>query len=215
MSEAKQLSIPGVSLKPKVAPPRPAKDAYPVFLKIAWTLCKRLSEEDSEVTTPPSLEELPSKEDFESDTWEKPDNFFGDLLEVVSDNTHDLDGFHIGRLLERDHGWEMNAQKISLLDDAYFLQTQFHDTLVKDWVTTYELIPKYALGNVVRIGRPRFREAYTGTIVKVDTLRLSYVVQIDSLGHGIRDIHGNVTYGFVVNEEDILGVGFETSVPKV
>ena len=197
-----QLQLPEVSIKSTVIPARPKAESYLVYSRVAWELCTRLCEIDSEYGPP--MDELTAEDNYdENPDWEKQDNAYGDVLKLLRDE-HDWDGFVLAK--ELDDRWDgVNAEMVAVLDAALHLLHAEHRKAMMRWVKEYELQPKYELNAVVKINVRG--EDHTGIITRIYPEYLQYVIAVAALGHGVQTAtRGNVS-GLVIDEEKILGLG--------
>lgn len=197
-----QLQLPEVSTKATVVPPRPERETYQVYSRVAWELCTRLGEVNAEYGPP--MDELTAEDNYdENPDWEKQDNAYGDVLSLLRDN-HDWDGFQLAKELE-DRWDGVDAAMVEILDEALSLKHTEHRKSVIAWVKAYELKPKYDLNTVVKINVDG--TVHTGTITKIYSESLQYVVTVTALGHGVPTATRSTILGNVVDEERILGLG--------
>lgn len=185
--QSKQIMLPHVHMKPRVPPPRPARDSEDVLQRVAQQLCAQLG--------------FPTTEKEEK-TGVGDESEYADILNVLIDAVPDLDGYGLARALESDHYWEIDAGMVSTLDNAPYLHRCEYNKQVQAWVTNYELEPKYAQGTqctVVRRGK-----RYRGTIIKVDAKNLTYTVAVPELGHGSATQNDSFqTIGLCILEEEL------------
>jgi len=214
-----QLKLDSVSTVCKKVPPRPVANGYRIIHSVAFKLCKALREIIPDIPpmgyyTPPTEDEI---EAYEAGEWEKPDSYFGDLLDVLGEEAL-WDGYELGKALDENRGWDVDAGIIEALDNAEHYRYLEHIVLMKQWVKKHELEPKYALGEKVQFesmdAKPR-NSLVTGEIVSVEATTLRYTVCVPSLGHGIEKTPGNKVIGSVINEEYLHAVGLETCMPEV
>jgi len=188
-------------MQPSTPPVRPSRESYAVTSKVAWALCERIGERFPEYGAPT---ELPTEEDNydTNDAWEKQDNAYGDLLDLLRDQ-YDWDGYAIAKTLDMNWG-NINAELVEILDAANHIRYVEHDRLIRAWVTAYELKPKYTTGTSVRINVSikRIYAEYTGIIIGVRDSTLQYIITVPALDNG--DYRS--TRGLVIDEEAILGV---------
>jgi len=183
--QPEQITLPHVHMKPRVPPPRPARDSDAILQRVAQQLCVQLG-----FPVPEEEETARAGGDCE----------YADILNVLIHAMPDLDGYALARDLESDHYWEIDADTVSTLDNAHYLHHREHDKQVQAWVTNYELEPKYARDTqctVVRHGK-----RYHGTIVNVDAKTLIYTVKVPEPIHATNS--GDFqTIGWCVPEEEI------------
>lgn len=73
-----------------------------------------------------------------------------ELAEVLN-RSYDLDGYKLAKKLEDKYKWEPDTSVVEKLDSANNLVSIELDRLIKEWVITNEIKPKYKEGDVVII----------------------------------------------------------------
>lgn len=135
--------------------PRPSLHDPAILAEVADALLDRLS-----VCVPPG----------ERADWLK------DLRDALEDAAGDYDGYTLGQFLDRDCGWDVDAELIEDLNHAVMFLLAAHDRRVREWVKANSVAPTLAVGDRVRWRRGLW-EPRTGVITSVRLDSAQYIVQ--------------------------------------
>lgn len=113
--------------------------------------------------------------------------------ELLDSIDYHNDGYEIAKNLERRHYWSVNASLVELLDDSVALRMVTFNSLIKEWVFSNGILPKYSVGQSVRFVTHRNVE-HVGEITRVEFDQARYVIHCPALGHF------HINYEFVIDE---------------
>ena len=112
-----------------------------------------------------------------------------------------LDGYAIAKYLDNDCSWNVDADLVEILENAYWIRSSLHDKAVEAWVLACGIKPRLQLGTPVKVkNRATGNKVLDGQIVSIDEKRGTYTVCIEALGH-VRE--GMGTTGSVLPFEDV------------
>lgn len=103
-------------------------------------------------------------------------------IEDILSESYDWDGYHLAKRYEEIYLLSnVDANLVEILDDAEYIFANYQIDKIKEWVSEYNIEPKFKVGDKVMADLNRLR--YEGEIVRVYNENATYVVYVESMGH--------------------------------
>jgi hypothetical protein len=115
---------------------------------------------------------------------------------------YEENGYQVAKDLERV-GWDPDAELVDLLDTGVSRHKEAaYERAVEAWVMQEGLKPAKKVGDLVSTRSPT--TSITGTVVRVDEKRASYVINSPALGHKPPDLTKDFNSGRYMPFEDVV-----------
>ena len=75
-----------------------------------------------------------------------------DATDVANEYWHGIDAYDLGKALEQNHGWIVDAHVIEALDCMHFEVSDLHKNACTEWVAKYNIQPSLAIGTEIKQG---------------------------------------------------------------